>query len=162
MTTTPYVKSSERVADAYDGRSAKEIAATLALPRVVLFEEIGSTLDVAHRLGEEGAAAGTLVLADAQTAGRGRMGRSWQSEPGAGIWLTLLERPSGDDALTVLALRLALALGPALDAGHNSPVPTKKIALEESDRCLGIADVEDEDHVVQPNELAAARTSDPV
>jgi len=125
VTTTPYVKSSERVADAYDGRSAKEIAATLALPRVVLFEEIGSTLDVAHRLGEEGAAAGTLVLADAQTAGRGRMGRSWQSEPGAGIWLTLLERPSGDDALTVLALRLALALGPALDAFAATPIRLK-------------------------------------
>src|SRR5256885_1582657 len=100
----------------YDGRSAEELATILHLPRVMLFSEVGSTLDITHQLGEEGAAAGTLVLADEQTAGRGRLGRSWQSDRGAGIWLTLLERPRHDDALGVLALRLALALAPALEA----------------------------------------------
>ena len=99
----------------YDGRSGEELAALLTLPRVVAFEEVSSTLDVVHELGEQGAPAGTLVLADAQTAGRGRMRRAWRSNPGAGIWLTLLERPVGDDALGVLALRIALALAPALD-----------------------------------------------
>lgn len=99
----------------YDGRSARDLAALLSLPRVLVFAEVASTLDVAHRLGEEGAEAGTLVLADAQTAGRGRMGRAWRSDPGAGIWLTLLERPAGDEWLGVLALRLALVLAPALD-----------------------------------------------
>jgi BirA family biotin operon repressor/biotin-[acetyl-CoA-carboxylase] ligase len=99
----------------YDGRSAEELSALLGLPRVVAFEEVSSTLDIVHELGEQGAPAGTLVLADAQTAGRGRMRRAWRSDPGAGIWLTLLERPLGDDALGVLALRIALALAPALD-----------------------------------------------
>ena len=109
----------------YDGRTADELAAILDLPRVVLFSEIGSTLDVTHELGEEGAAPGTLVLADEQTAGRGRLGRSWQSDRGAGIWLTLLERPTHDDALGVLALRLALALAPALEPYADGPLRLK-------------------------------------
>ena len=50
-------------------------------------------MDVAHALAAEGAPAGTVVLADHQSAGRGRGGRAWLSEAGAGIWLTLIERP---------------------------------------------------------------------
>lgn len=99
----------------YDGRDAGALAALLDLPRVVLFDEVASTLDVAHALGERGESAGTLVLADAQTAGRGRFGRNWRSDRGAGIWLTLLERPASAESLGVLALRLALAVAPALE-----------------------------------------------
>src|SRR5439155_1225344 len=65
------------------------------------------------------------VLADAQTAGRGRMRRAWRSDRGAGVWLTLLERPTADDALGVLALRLALALAPALDAFSATRIQVK-------------------------------------
>ena len=67
------------------------------------------------RAAAEGAPAGTLVVADAQTAGRGRSGRTWTSERGAGVWLTLIERPRDVDALDVLSLRVGLALAPALD-----------------------------------------------
>jgi BirA family biotin operon repressor/biotin-[acetyl-CoA-carboxylase] ligase len=109
----------------FDGRTADELAATLHVPRVVLFAKVGSTLDITHQLGDEGAVAGTLVLADEQTAGRGRLGRSWQSDRGAGIWLTLLERPAHDDALGVLALRLALALAPALETYADAPLQLK-------------------------------------
>lgn len=92
-----------------------DLAARLALPRVASYAEVGSTLDVAHELAEAGAPAGTLVLADAQMSGRGRMGRSWRSEPGAGIWLTMIERPDDPSAFDVLSLRAGLALAPALD-----------------------------------------------
>jgi BirA family biotin operon repressor/biotin-[acetyl-CoA-carboxylase] ligase len=109
----------------YDGRSAEELAQLFTLPRLIVYDAVPSTLDVVHELGEQGAPAGTLVLANAQTAGRGRMRRAWRSDPGAGIWLTLLERPSGDDALGVLALRIALALAPALDAFAMSRVQLK-------------------------------------
>jgi BirA family biotin operon repressor/biotin-[acetyl-CoA-carboxylase] ligase len=119
------VPSTARSGESYDGRSAADLAAALELPRVVLFDEVGSTLDVTHELAEAGADAGTLVLADAQTAGRGRMGRSWRSEPGAGIWLTLLERPGSDESLGVLALRIALALAPALDPFAPAPIRLK-------------------------------------
>lgn len=97
----------------------------LALPRVVLYDVVPSTLDIAHQLGDEGAQAGTLVLADAQSAGRGRMGRTWHSEPGRGIWLTLVERPVGDETLSVISLRVALALGPALDPFSGTPIRLK-------------------------------------
>jgi len=65
----------------------------LGLPRVELLESTTSTLDIAHRLAAEGAPAGTLVIANEQTAGRGRGGKSWRSAPGAGLWLTLIDRP---------------------------------------------------------------------
>jgi biotin-[acetyl-CoA-carboxylase] ligase BirA-like protein len=87
-----------------------------AATHVVRLEEVGSTLDVAHQLAAAGAEGGTLIVADAQTAGRGRMGRSWRSERGAGIWLTLIERPRDPSGLEVLSLRVGLALAPELDA----------------------------------------------
>jgi BirA family biotin operon repressor/biotin-[acetyl-CoA-carboxylase] ligase len=108
-----------------DGESAASLAELLGLPRVVVFDRVASTLDVAHELGEAGAEAGTLVIADEQTAGRGRMRRVWQSEPGAGLWLTFVERPAGDGSLGVAALRLALSLAPALDGFASSPVQLK-------------------------------------
>jgi len=114
------------VADArYDGLSGGELAATLGVPNVVVFDEVASTLDVAHALGGRGAPAGTLILADKQTAGRGRMGRSWSSESGAGVWLTLIERPTAEDLVSVLSLRIALCLARALDAFSDSAVEVK-------------------------------------
>ena len=93
--------------------------------RVVQLEEVGSTLDVAHQLAAAGADAGTLIVADAQTAGRGRMGRSWRSERGAGIWLTLIERPRDPSGIEVLSLRVGLALAPALEPFAGGPVRLK-------------------------------------
>jgi BirA family biotin operon repressor/biotin-[acetyl-CoA-carboxylase] ligase len=90
-----------------------------------MFREVGSTLDEAHALAAAGAPAGTLVLADAQTAGRGRMGRTWASEPGAGLWLTVIERPRDAEALGVLSLRIGLALAPVLDPFADSRVRLK-------------------------------------
>lgn len=121
MTTHAPVPSSPRDIATYEGRDAAALAALLHLPRVLVFDAIGSTLDVAHALGERGECAGTLVLADAQTAGRGRMGRNWRSDRGAGIWLTLLERPPSAESLGVLALRIALAIAPALDPFAAAP-----------------------------------------
>jgi BirA family transcriptional regulator, biotin operon repressor / biotin---[acetyl-CoA-carboxylase] ligase len=99
----------------YEGRTAAEIARTLGLPAVELYDEVGSTLDVAHTRAAAGADAGTLVLADRQTAGRGRQGRAWLSEPGRGVWLTLIERPADASALDVLSLRIGLSAASALD-----------------------------------------------
>ena len=109
----------------YDDHSASEIAATLGLPSAIVFEQLTSTLDIAHELGAQGVEAGALVLADAQTAGRGRMGRAWESQPGRGIWLTLLERPQREDALSVLSLRIALALASAVEPFAMAPVLLK-------------------------------------
>ncbi len=58
-----------------------------------LHDQLGSTNDEAHRLAEAGAPHGTLVIAERQTAGRGRRGRSWVAPPGKSIAMTLVLRP---------------------------------------------------------------------
>jgi BirA family biotin operon repressor/biotin-[acetyl-CoA-carboxylase] ligase len=97
----------------------------LELPRVELLESTTSTLDVAHRIAAQGAPAGTLVIAHEQTAGRGRGGKSWQSSPGAGLWLTLIERPAESSGLGVLSLRVGLAAAEALDRFAPEPIRLK-------------------------------------
>lgn len=117
---------------------ARELAGRLGLPRVVAHERVASTMDEAHALGAEGAPAGTLVVADAQSAGRGRQGRAWSSEPGAGVWLTLLERPIEAAALEVLSIRAGLAIAPALDPFAPAPIRLKwPNDLYANDRKLG-------------------------
>jgi BirA family transcriptional regulator, biotin operon repressor / biotin---[acetyl-CoA-carboxylase] ligase len=61
--------------------------------RIYHFFKIDSTNAVAMRLGESGEPHGTIVLAEEQTAGRGRAGRSWSSEKSAGIYCSVLLRP---------------------------------------------------------------------
>ena len=109
----------------YDNWSADALAESLAVPRVALFDSVTSTLDVAHGLAARGAPDGTLVLADAQSAGRGRFGRTWTSQRGAGVWLTLIERPRDATALEVLSVRVGTALAPALDPFSDGPVQVK-------------------------------------
>jgi BirA family biotin operon repressor/biotin-[acetyl-CoA-carboxylase] ligase len=60
---------------------------------VVFFETIGSTNDVALALAAAGADEGTIVLADRQTAGRGRHGRSWFSPSGNGLYVSIVLSP---------------------------------------------------------------------
>jgi BirA family biotin operon repressor/biotin-[acetyl-CoA-carboxylase] ligase len=57
------------------------------------FETVESTNDTAKILGTQDAAEGTLVVAESQTAGRGRLGRYWLSPPGVGIYASILLRP---------------------------------------------------------------------
>jgi BirA family transcriptional regulator, biotin operon repressor / biotin---[acetyl-CoA-carboxylase] ligase len=112
-------------ADPYDGLAPDALAERLGVPRVASYAQVGSTLDVAHALAAAGAPSGTLVVADEQTAGRGRGGKRWASEPGAGIWLTLVERPADRAAIEVLSLRVGLSAAGALDAFAASPVRLK-------------------------------------
>jgi BirA family biotin operon repressor/biotin-[acetyl-CoA-carboxylase] ligase len=60
--------------------------------RVLFFSETGSTNDVAAALAQDGAPEGALVVALAQTAGRGRLGREWFSPPGAGLYMSIVCR----------------------------------------------------------------------
>jgi BirA family biotin operon repressor/biotin-[acetyl-CoA-carboxylase] ligase len=56
------------------------------------FREIGSTMDAARELAKKGAKEGTIVIAEAQTHGRGRLSREWLS-PEGGIYFTIVLRP---------------------------------------------------------------------
>ena len=80
--------------------------------RVVWYREIGSTNDTAIALADAGAEEGVVVVADAQTAGRGRLGRAWASPAGAGIYATVILRPDARvTPLVSLAAGLAIAEG---------------------------------------------------
>jgi len=56
-------------------------------------EELASTSDLAKELAEQGAAHGEVVIAERQTAGRGRRGRSWSSPAGKNLYLSAVLRP---------------------------------------------------------------------
>ena len=109
----------------YDGLSSGELCAHFGVPCVLVFDQVGSTLDAAHDAARSRMPAGTLILADQQTAGRGRSGSRWSSAAGAGIWLTIIERPAHRDAIDVLAIRLGLRAAPVLDQWADSPIRLK-------------------------------------
>jgi BirA family biotin operon repressor/biotin-[acetyl-CoA-carboxylase] ligase len=98
----------------FDGFDAETLATRLGVPMCQVHDRVTSTLDVVHRLAGEGAPAGAVVLAEEQTAGRGRHGDPWYSPPGAGIWLGYLARPEGEGESGVRALRVGLAAVAAL------------------------------------------------
>lgn len=77
-----------------DVQSALNVAADRLGPFAALryAESIGSTNDAALALAAAGEPEGVSVLADQQTAGRGRRGRSWSSPPGAGLYLSVILR----------------------------------------------------------------------
>ena len=89
--------------------------------RIVHREEVDSTNDLAKELAQEGAPEGTVVIAEIQTAGRGRLERSWAS-PRGGIWLSVILRPPlapvGATRFTILA---AVAVAKAIETLDITP-----------------------------------------
>jgi BirA family biotin operon repressor/biotin-[acetyl-CoA-carboxylase] ligase len=85
--------------------------------------EIGSTNDEAARLAERGAAEGTTVVASAQTSGRGRLGRSWFSPPGSGLYVSVVCR--NRKAVPYLTLVGGVAVGDGIRAATGLPVEIK-------------------------------------
>ena len=83
---------------------------------IVYFEETDSTNRQARMLAREGARHGTLVIADTQSAGRGRRGRGWISPVGEGIFMSLILRPQTPPSeVAKLSLTLALAVSRAIE-----------------------------------------------
>ena len=88
-----------RIIESPDVLTREELAVQIgdatrwAWQEIVCFTETYSTNVRARKLGENGAAHGTLVVAEQQTAGRGRRGRGWESPAGSSIYMSLLLRP---------------------------------------------------------------------
>ena len=92
------------------------LAAKWAGCEIVYFDETDSTNRQARMLAADGAAHGTLVIADTQSAGRGRRGRGWISPAGEGIFMSLIVRPQVHPSQVArMSLTLALAVGRAIE-----------------------------------------------
>ena len=84
------------------------------------FETLASTNDLAKELGAKDAPEGTMVLAESQTRGRGRLGRDWSSPPGVGLYVSLLLRPQlPPTELPPITLTAAVATCPGRPPGHG-------------------------------------------
>ena len=82
--------------------------------RLLYFTSTTSTMDVARAEADADAAEGTIVLAEEQTAGRGRFGREWVSPAGKNLYLTLVLRPT-IERLRQLAIITPLAVSLAIE-----------------------------------------------
>jgi len=74
-----------------------------------------STMDAASALAHEGARHGVVIVADEQTAGRGRRGTIWQSPPGAGLYFSFVARPD-NPALSLITLAAGVAVREGVQA----------------------------------------------
>ena len=93
---------------------------------IVVFEETGSTNDLAMQRGRGGAAGGLAIFAERQTAGRGRFGRRWLSAAHRGLWFSLLLRPALPPALWPrLTTWAAVALADAIERSLHLPAAIK-------------------------------------
>lgn len=89
--------------------------------RTLFYNSTASTNDIVSALAARNTDEGAVVIADMQTAGRGRRGRSWFSPPGAGLYVSLLLKPgrSATDpgrATTLLTLAAGVALAEGVEA----------------------------------------------
>jgi BirA family biotin operon repressor/biotin-[acetyl-CoA-carboxylase] ligase len=100
--------------------------------RIVHFEATDSTNVQAARLASEGAAEGTLVVAERQTRGRGRLGRTWASPPYVNLYASFVVRPQlAPAAVPQLALVAAVAVARAL-----APLAPGRVAIKWPNDCL--------------------------
>lgn len=114
--------------------------AELPLSQIEYYAEIGSTNDRAQTLLEEGVPDGALVMAEAQTRGRGRLGRKWVTIPGAALAFSLALRPtrSEQERLAFFAPLAGLAVCRALVEDYGLAAKVKwpnDVLLEERKAC---------------------------
>lgn len=90
------------------------------------FRAVGSTNDELQRLADAGAPPGTLVVANTQTAGRGRAGRRWYAPPGTALLFSVLLRPRwGTERAAWISMIAGLAARRAVHAVGNVPARLK-------------------------------------
>ncbi len=110
-----------RIAENSNRLSPELISARLETVRLgrslVVLDETDSTNNYAKKLASAGAVHGTTVVADRQTAGKGRLGRSFISPPGKGLYVSIVVRPEfGLDAAAMITAAAACAAAEAVEA----------------------------------------------
>jgi BirA family biotin operon repressor/biotin-[acetyl-CoA-carboxylase] ligase len=100
----------------FDPVRFNELLITRTFGQTLIFEQaVGSTMDLARDAAQHGAAEGTVTVADEQTAGRGRLGRSWVTPPATNILSTIIVRPASMAIMRQLAIITPLAIAAAAD-----------------------------------------------
>lgn len=102
--------------DLWEGDSPSAWRARWRVPRLEVHGLIGSTNDRARDLAEAGTDPFTVVIAEEQTAGRGREGRHWESPPGSGLWMSVVAPPFEASARPLLPMRAGLATCRAVES----------------------------------------------
>ena len=99
----------------------------LAEMAIIYRESVDSTNLVARRLAEEGAPGFTTIIAEQQLSGRGRLGRSWFSPAGSGLWFSVIFRPAAltPAAVSPVTLVTAAVIADYLSGEYNLPVQIK-------------------------------------
>ena len=83
---------------------------------IIRFDVIESTSSKALALGRQGVAAGTVIVAETQTGGRGRLHRNWLSPPGTGLYFSIILRPELDpNDLSKITLAAGVAVCKAIE-----------------------------------------------
>jgi len=102
----------------------KAIGDRLIGNRFLYFLTLNSTNEHARELAEDGWPEGTTVLAEEQTAGKGRAGRSWHSPPGVGLYVSAILKPSlSPEKIPLMTLMTAVAAVRALrESGHEATI----------------------------------------
>src|SRR3954447_7438896 len=105
------------------------------------FPTIGSTMTEATRMARDGAPHGTVILADEQTAGVGRVGRSWTSDAEVGIYCSVILRlPLPQAQFPIVSLLLGLATAEAIQssAGIACDLRWPNDVLVDGRKCAGV------------------------
>lgn len=103
-----------------------------------IYDEVSSTNDVAKRLAAQGEDEGTVVLARAQTAGRGRMGRSFFSPDGCGAYFSIIVRPKRFERLLTVLAAVAVADGIEAAGGLHTSIKWVNDVYVRGKKCCGI------------------------
>lgn len=109
--------------------------------QVHYFETVESTNTLALEMGQAGAATGTVLVAETQTKGRGRLGKAWCSPPGKGLYCTVLLRPEiAVHHLPRITLAAGLAAARAIDelSGQQSAIKWPNDVLIQGRKVAGI------------------------
>lgn len=109
--------------------------------KIVYMESCPTTQSIAHEEARQGAADGTVVISEEQTAGKGRLARNWSSTKGKGIWMSIILRPDIPPQLSpqfTLVAAVALTRSIADVAGVTPSIKWPNDLLINGKKCTGI------------------------
>lgn len=99
----------------YDFEVLHNLGTKILGKRLLYFDSLASTMDMASQLGMKGLPEGTVILAETQTKGRGRLGRTWLSPKYKGLYLSLILRPEiAPQQVSIITLLTAVSICEAI------------------------------------------------